>query len=153
MREVSHIAVGVHDMEKSLHFYRDLLGLRVVLDEVQDIGGMEAMAQGTSKPTRRAVRLVWQDGDWAPFVVLSQFPGVESNPPPKLNQVGINHFALWVDDLRERAAKLEKAGVKFLLAPHEISARAYGGGEDEKVLTCVFADPDGTFVQLDQRVE
>ncbi len=153
MRGVSHVAVGVRDMEKSIHFYRDLLGLRVVLDEVQDIGGIRAMSQGAgARPTRRVVHLVWQDGDWAPFLVLSEFRGVESPPPPKLNHVGVNHFALWVDDLRERAAKLERAGVKVQLAPSEVGATAYGGGKHDKVLTCIVEDPDGTLVQFDQRM-
>src|SRR5579885_1915887 len=153
MRGVSHVAVGVRDMEKSLHFYRDLLGLRVVSDEVQDIGGIRAMSEGTSRPTRRAVHLVWEDVPWAPFLVLSEFPGVQSNPPPRLNHVGINHFALWVDDLRERAEKLERAGVKFQLKPAEVPAPTYGGGQHEKVLTCIVEDPDGTLIQFDQQLK
>jgi len=153
MRGVSHVAVGVRDMDRSLRFYRDLLGLRVVLDEVQDIGGIPGMREGIPKPTRRVVHLVWQDEAWAPFVVLSEFRGVESGPPPKLNHVGVNHFAFWVDGLRERAAKLEQAGVKFILPPREVSAPTYGGGKDEKVLTCIFEDPDATLLQFDERVE
>lgn len=153
MRGVSHVAVGVRDMDRALGFYRDLLDLRVVLDEVQDIGGIRAFREGTARPTRRVVHLVWQDGDWAPFIVLSEFRGVESGLPPKLNHVGVNHFALWVDDLKERAAKLEKSGVKFVLTPSEVGGPTYGGGKEEKVLTCIFEDPDGTLIQFDQRVE
>ena len=33
---VSHIAICVRDMDKSLGFYRDILGMRVTLDQVQD---------------------------------------------------------------------------------------------------------------------
>ncbi|HEY2105357.1 MAG TPA: VOC family protein [Candidatus Binataceae bacterium] len=154
MNGVSHVAVGVRDMDKALHFYRDLLGLRVVLDEVQEIGGIAAMREGAAaKPTRRVVHLVWQDGDWAPFVVLSEFRGVQSPAPPKLNHLGVNHFALWVDDLRERAAKLEQAGVKFSLKPNEVGGPTYGGGQHDKVLTCIFEDPDGTLIQFDQRMQ
>jgi lactoylglutathione lyase len=153
MRGVSHVAVGVRDMEKSLRFYRDLLGLRVVMDEVQDIGGIRAMSEGSTRPQRRAVHLVWEDVPWAPFLVLSQFSGVQSNPPPKLNHVGINHFALWVDNLRERAEQLERAGVKFQLKPAEVPAPTYNGGKDEKVLTCIFEDPDGTLIQFDQQLK
>ena len=31
---VSHIAIGVRDMERSLAFYRDTLGFEVVRDEI-----------------------------------------------------------------------------------------------------------------------
>ena len=154
MRGVSHVAVGVRDMDKSLRFYRDLLGLRVVLDEVQDIGGIAAMREGAAaRPSRRVVHLVWQDEDWAPFVVLSEFRGVESGPPPKLNHVGVNHFAFWVDDLKDRAAKLEQSGVKFQLRPSEVAGPTYSGGKSDKVMTCIFEDPDGTLIQFDQRMQ
>ncbi len=43
MRAVSHIAIGVRDMERSLHFYRDLLGLRVTLDTMENIGGLKRL--------------------------------------------------------------------------------------------------------------
>jgi catechol 2,3-dioxygenase-like lactoylglutathione lyase family enzyme len=153
MRGVSHIAVGVRDMEKSLRFYRDQLGLRVILDHVEDISRIRAMREGAEgNPSRRVVHLVWQDGDWAPFMVLSEFRGVESGPPPKLNQLGVNHFALWVDNLKERAAKLEQAGVTFRLRPTEVPGPTYGGAKSDKVLTCIFEDPDGTLIQFDQRV-
>lgn len=153
MRGVSHIAVGVRDMDKSLHFYRDLLGLRVVMDEVQDIGGIRAMSEGsTERPSRRVVHLIWKDEPWAPFIVLSEFRGVQSNPPPKLNHLGVNHFALWVDDLRQRAEALERAGVKLQLRPSEVSGPTYNGGENDKVLTCIFEDPDGTLIQFDQQM-
>ncbi len=143
MRGVSHVAVGVRDMDRSLRFYRDLLGLRVVLDEVQDIGGwawgFPSLMPGT--PPGSASGLAGRG------------LGAVSGPPPKLNHVGVNHFAFWVDDLKGRAAKLEQAGVKFILPPREVSAPTYGGGKDEKVLTCIFEDPDATLLQFDQRVE
>ena len=33
IRGTSHIAIGVSNMERSLGFYRDLLGLKVTLDD------------------------------------------------------------------------------------------------------------------------
>ena len=32
MKGISHVAIGVSDMERSLPFYRDVLGLEVMLD-------------------------------------------------------------------------------------------------------------------------
>ena len=65
MNGVSHVAVGVRDMDKALRFYRNLLGLRVVLDEVQEIGGIAAMREGAApKPTRRDI---WMLRSW-PFL-------------------------------------------------------------------------------------
>ncbi len=36
MRAISHVAVGVSDMEQLLPFYRDLLGLKVSLDTAEN---------------------------------------------------------------------------------------------------------------------
>jgi hypothetical protein len=33
-----------------------------------------------------------------------------------------------------------------------VGGDGYGGGEGDKVLTCIFEDPDGTLLQFDQQV-
>jgi catechol 2,3-dioxygenase-like lactoylglutathione lyase family enzyme len=38
MKGISHVAIGVSDMVRSLPFYRDLLGLEVMLDTEEKIG-------------------------------------------------------------------------------------------------------------------
>jgi catechol 2,3-dioxygenase-like lactoylglutathione lyase family enzyme len=140
MKGISHLAIGVSDMERSLPFYRDLLELEVMLDSEETVG------QGK----RRAVYLRW-GGDGG-FLVLSQTLGREpSGKPLRLHQVGMHHFAFLVDDLRDRLAKLSRAGVKVLVPPYEAEATAYGEKGGKKVLTCLFEDPDGTILQFDQR--
>jgi catechol 2,3-dioxygenase-like lactoylglutathione lyase family enzyme len=148
MRGISHIAIGVRDMDKSLPFYRDVLGLRVVKDEVERMGGM----RGVADKTRRAVRLVWDNGLWATYVVLSQSAGTASGTPSKLDQIGIHHFAFWVDQIRDRFERVKGSGASIVLSLTEVSGDGYGGGEGDKVLTCIFEDPDGTLLQFDQQV-
>ena len=152
MRAVSHVAIGVSDMDRALHFYRDLLGLRVTLDTMERIGGMGPMFANPQKGQRHAVYLRFEDGPHASFVVLSQNPGEPSGRPLKVDQVGLHHFSFWVDDLRERVEKLKAAGVKILLPPTESDTLAYGEPAGGKVLTALFEDPDGTIVQFDQRL-
>jgi catechol 2,3-dioxygenase-like lactoylglutathione lyase family enzyme len=152
MRAVSHVAIGVSDMDRALHFYRDLLGLRVTLDTMERIGGTSPLFANPQKGQRRAVYMRFEDGPHASFIVLSQNPGEPSGHPLKVDQVGLHHFAFWVDDLRERIEKLTTAGVKVLLAPTESDTVAYGEPPGGKVLTALFEDPDGTIVQFDQRL-
>jgi catechol 2,3-dioxygenase-like lactoylglutathione lyase family enzyme len=153
MRAVSHIAVGVRDMDKSLHFYRDLLGLRVTTDAMENVGGLKSLFANDQKGKRRAVYLRFEDGPHASFLVLSQSPGAASGEPIKLDQIGVHHFAFWVDNLRERIEALRAAGVPILAGPFEADSVAYGESPGKKVLTCLFSDPDGIIVQYDQRVE
>lgn len=152
MRAVSHIAIGVSDMDRALHFYRDLLGLRVTLDTLERIGGMGTLFANPQKGQRRAVYMRFEDGPHASFIVLSQNPGEPSGRPLKIDQVGLHHFSFWVDDLRERVEKLKAADVKILLPPTESDTVAYGEPAGGKVLTALFEDPDGTIVQFDQRL-
>ena len=152
MRAVSHIAIGVSDMERALHFYRDLLGLRVTLDTMERIGGMGPLFANPQTGQRRAVYMRFEDGPHASFIVLSQHPGESSGHPLKIDQVGLHHFSFWVDDLRDRIEKLKAAGVKILLQPTESDTVAYGEPAGGKVLTALFEDPDGTIVQFDQRL-
>jgi catechol 2,3-dioxygenase-like lactoylglutathione lyase family enzyme len=152
MRAVSHIAIGVRDMDKSLHFYRDLLGLKVSLDTMENIGGLKTLFTNPQKGKRRAVYMRFEDGPHASFLVLSQNPGETPGEAIKLDQVGVHHFAFWVDDLRERVEKLKAAGVPILVPPMESDTVAYGEPAGKKVLTSLFQDPDGIIVQFDQRL-
>src|ERR1700719_2008330 len=130
MKGISHLAIGVSDMERSLPFYRDNLGLEVMLDSEEKVG------QGS----RRAVYMRWDKGGG--FLVLSQTLDREpSGKPLRLHQVGMHHFAFLVDDLRARAEKLTHAGVKMLVPPYEADAIAYGERGAGKFLTCLFEDP------------
>ena len=56
---ISHIAICVRDLDKSLAFYRDILGMRVAADRIQDTttGGLPYVYKHPRK-TRRQVRLM-----------------------------------------------------------------------------------------------
>lgn len=152
IRATSHIAIGVSNMERALHFYRDLLGLRVTLnDPNENPGGMLSTVSGTKRGSRHGVYLRWDDGPDATFIVLSEDHPTHGEPL-KLNQVGIHHFAFWVDDLQETFEKVKAAGVPIVLPPTAFDTIAYGETSGSKVLTTLFKDPDGTVIQLDQRV-
>lgn len=153
IRGTSHIAIGVSNMERSLRFYRDLLGLKVTLDDPQENpGGMLSRVQGGQQPrTRHGVYLRWEDGPDATFIVLSQDQPV-SGEAIKLNQVGIHHFAFWVDDLEAAFEKVKAAGVPIVLPPTTFDTVAYGEPAGGKVMTTLFKDPDGIVIQLDQRI-
>ena len=152
IRATSHIAIGVSNMAESLKFYRDLLGLRVSLDDPnENPGGMIRTVTGAERPGRHGVYLRWEDGPDATFIVLSQNRPT-SGEAINLTQVGIHHFAFWVDDLEETFEKVKAAGVPVVLAPRVFDSVAYGEAPGGKVMTTLFKDPDGIVIQLDQRV-
>jgi catechol 2,3-dioxygenase-like lactoylglutathione lyase family enzyme len=69
MNGISHVAIGVRDMERSPRFYRDLLGLEVRSDEMQPIGGMPTLYANPETGKRRAVNLRYGKGNDRGFLV------------------------------------------------------------------------------------
>src|SRR5260370_17667570 len=75
MNGVSHLAIGVRDMERSIRFYRDLLGLEVKYDAMQPVGPLSNLYRNPEKGQRRAVHLHYGKGESAGFLVLTEMPG------------------------------------------------------------------------------
>jgi len=153
MNGVSHVAIGVRDMDKSLKFYRDVLGLEVRFDASQPIGAMPRLYAKPEKGTRRAVHLHYGSGASGGFLVLSEMPGGSPGNAIKLDEVGISHFSWWVDDIQAWHDKLKAAGAKILVPPTAADSSGYGEKPGKKFLTCLFEDPDGIILQLDQRAD
>jgi len=149
VRAISHVAVGVRDMERSLLFWRDALGLFVKLDAIEELPGIS----GQPARKRRAVYLGWSEGPRESFVVLDQPLSVEpSGEPARLFQTGVHHFSFWVDDMAQNVARVRAAGFDVLFEPATGDTVAYGEAPGGTVLSTFLRDPDGNYVQLDQRV-
>ena len=142
---ISHIAVCVRDLDKSLAFYRDILGMEVVFDQVQDTtsGGLPHVYQHARK-TRRTVHLKFGQDNNNPRLVVTSHPneGPDGNPI-KLDQVGLSHYSFSVPDTKALMADLTAKGVQ-LAAPPEVWADDQG-----KVSSFYVYDPDGILVQFD----
>jgi catechol 2,3-dioxygenase-like lactoylglutathione lyase family enzyme len=151
IRAVSHIAIGVRDLEAALPFYRDLLGLRVVVDREEHF-----QDPSTKPPTdlaRRAVYLRWADGLDSQFVVLDQhLASAATRQPAKLFQIGIHHIAFWVDDLEPYVRGAAAVGAAVVAPPVESGGASYAEPEGSRVRTVYLMDPEGNLIQLDQRV-
>ena len=116
---VSHIAVCVADLERSLHFYRDLLGLTVRLHTTQQMArrpGAESAEMYQRPRESRTVANVWFDDPETtqPFLVLTSHPGSQvEGDPIKLDQIGISHISFGVEDVRAYAEVLMAKGVSL----------------------------------------
>lgn len=146
---VSHLAFGVADLDRSLAFYRDVLGMKVRDDRTQRTGASAMYTASRAKGERRVANLTWEGSET--FLVLSQFPDTTGDAI-KLDQVGIHHVALWIDDVRGLYERLSAAGVTFVAEPIEFDAKGYGlaGGT---IVTCLLEDPDGIILQFDQHLQ
>ena len=62
IRRIEHFAIAVKDMEKSLRFYRDLLGMKLHSDKISSIEEHANIFRDASKGKRRHVQLVYGEG-------------------------------------------------------------------------------------------
>ena len=149
---VSHIAVCVRDLEKSLGFYRDVLGMKVKLHATQPMArraGAESAEMYQARHQSRTVANVWFEGpngeEVAPFLVLTSHPGDDvSGDAIKLDQIGISHISFNVDDVPSVAAELQAKGVPLAGTLEDFT------NADGIVRTIFVYDPDGILVQFDE---
>ena len=141
---VSHVAICVRDLDTALGFYRDILGMTVQADRMQDTtsGGLPHVYKHP-RQTRRQVRLAF--GETAkPTLTMTSHPGEEPDGEPiKLDQIGISHISFTVPDVKALAEELVSKGVQ-LAGPMEGFTNAQG-----EVSSIFVYDPDGILVQFD----
>lgn len=145
LRAVHHIGLTVADIERSIVFYRDVLGMTLLrrrphVDEIY-------VAQQTGFPEvvlNVASFKVSPDSPMSLEVV--QYMN-HAGPPAETatNRAGNSHLCITVNDLRACHAALLAQGVHFKSAPVTITAGPNTGG-----LVVYFYDPDGYMLELFQ---
>ena len=140
---VTHIGICVSDMDKSLEFYRDALGMTVLGDRMTD-----PTEHGRThnylreRQARRWVSLAYGDGA-TPTLTLTSHPGEDSDGEPiKLDMVGISHISFGVADVKSLTHELLDKGVE-LAGPIESFTDA-----DGDIRSIYVFDPDGILVQF-----
>ena len=138
-----HTGFNVSDMERSLEFYRDLLGLEVTNDLVVE---GEIFEQLTAQKNPRAHIVFLGNGDSRHMLELIQWlsPVGEPTNLPATNGVGLSHLGLRVDNVDEFYNSLSARGVRFINPPAVREDAVYP--RPQKL--CLMKDPDGNVIEL-----
>lgn len=144
-RGIDHFGVTVSDMERSLTFWRDQLGLE---EAGRGIVEWEHLDRLVALPDTMIewVELTIPGGG---TVELSQYhrPIGDAVGPGEENEPGRSHLSLMVDDLAAVFADLRRAGVRARTDDVvDIPRGSYAGGKAVYVF-----DPDGVEIELIQR--
>ena len=100
---IAHIAICVNDLEQSLAFYRDILGMTVKRHATQAMAmrpGASSSTMYDTPHTSRTVAYVYFNtpGVSGPFLVLTSHPGdAVGGTPIKLDQIGISPLSFVVE--------------------------------------------------------
>jgi len=142
---INHTCFVVEEIERSLAFYRDLLGMTVERDTLLE--GPEIARAWGLKDTR--YRLVYLGiGDNRHALELMQFHQPLSRQAKRsLTDIGTVHLGCIVNDLGKMYRELSAKGVKFTCPPIYRGERPYP--LSRKV--AIMLDPDGNLVELIER--
>ena len=139
-----HSNFTVSDMDRSLAFYRDLLGLIVMADQEPE-AAYPARVTGFPGATFRIVFL--QLPGETHFLELIQYKTRQGEPlPTATNRPGAGHICFLVHDLPATYERLTGHGVQFVSPPVLITQGVNEGG-----YAVYMRDPDGATIELLQR--
>jgi len=140
-----HTGIIVKNLDRSIYFYHDILGLQFSNEPSPWFEGDElASAVGVPGARLRQVCLLASEDSILELLEYSNRP--EGNDTPiQQNYLGAMHVALQVEDIYAKKAELEAKGVTFLSDVNIV---------DEGVLNgwrwVYFNDPDGIPLELVQ---
>jgi catechol 2,3-dioxygenase-like lactoylglutathione lyase family enzyme len=140
---VYHTGFTVSDLDRSLAFYRDVLGLRLVKRQT---GTAPYLATVTGFEGVRLEVAHLQPAAGGSMLELLQYVSHPAPPTDRAtNRPGNGHLCFKVDDLRGACAELRRQGVTLVSEPTEITSGAHAGG-----WAVYLRDPDGFTVELYQ---
>src|SRR5690606_12684205 len=116
IRRAHHTGFTVSNMERSLAFYRDALGLQVVAEQ---LGTAEYLSTITGFPgVRLKMAFLKVPGDDDHILELLEYVSHPAEPTDRAtNRPGNGHLCLVVDDVQAWYDELTAKGVTFISPP------------------------------------
>lgn len=145
LSDIHHIGLTVSDLERSIQFYRDVLGMTLIRrrpgvreDYISQQTGYEGVELSVasfkvSEASRQSLEIVQ-------YITHAGDPS-----EPATNRPGSSHLCLLVDDLGLCYEDLSNRGVRFKSEPVRITAGPNAGG-----LVIYLLDPDDYTIEMFQ---
>jgi catechol 2,3-dioxygenase-like lactoylglutathione lyase family enzyme len=146
IRGIEHIGITVPDIEAASEFLQAAFGAEVMYD-------IHASGDGSSDQAQLGVRagVKWVSSRMmrlgsGPNVELFEFADDDQRPPATASDLGIQHLALYVDDIDAARQRVIDAGGTSLTGPFVLGGPEGGDGEDNKWIYTL--TPWGSIVEL-----
>lgn len=142
IKGMNHVGISVANLDRSLEFYRDLLGMEVLI-QAQFGGERYEAIMGLKGASGRGAMLALKGTDLQVELFEFKHPAPKPGEPQRpVSDHGISHFCMTVSGIEGEYARLKAAGVPFHCPPLQFSATSkatYG------------RDPDGNVFELVER--
>jgi catechol 2,3-dioxygenase-like lactoylglutathione lyase family enzyme len=145
IRGIHHTAISTSDLQRSVRFYRDLLGFQEVFSSSWEIGSEVAdRIVGLKDSAAQLVMLRLGNVCLELFQYASPRPKPGESTRPVCDH-GITHICLDVTDIEAEYERLKAAGMRFHCPPQDVG----GGIRDAGGIRATYGrDPDGNVVEL-----
>jgi catechol 2,3-dioxygenase-like lactoylglutathione lyase family enzyme len=140
IHHIQHVGLTVSDLDRSIAFYRDILGLELHVAPNMPVEGPHvAHALGVEPPAALRVAF-FKVGDSDSQIELLQYlsPPSSTRRAAAQNNIGAAHVCFQVADVRAKIAELEAKGVEFVSSLNVLDDGALAGWR-----WVYFKDPDG----------
>ena len=143
LKAVHHVGLVVRDLDRSIYFYHDLLGLPFANEPTGWFDGPD-LERGVGVPGAVLRQTsMWVGPHSTMELIEYRNRPVESTRPVPNNHMGAAHVCFRVDDIRAKKADLESKGVEFYSDVNVVDEGPLAGWR-----WCYFSDPDGMALEL-----
>jgi lactoylglutathione lyase len=143
--DIHHVGLTVLDIERSIVFYRDLLGMTLHRRRPRVDNDYVALQTGYPGVVLNVASFKVSPDSPQSLEVVQYMDHAGPAAETATNRPGNSHLCLTVSDLRACCADLKAKGVRFKSEPVTITAGPNAGG-----LVVYFYDPDGYTLELFQ---
>jgi catechol 2,3-dioxygenase-like lactoylglutathione lyase family enzyme len=123
-RGIDHVGLTVPDLETASRFLEEALGAIPLYDlqapDAPPMAGAEAEMQLGLPSGAKVVHMRLLRVGEGPSLELFQFADASQRDAAALSDFGLQHFAVYVDDIDEAAARFEAAGGELLSSPNPL---------------------------------
>lgn len=143
LRAIHHAGLVVRDLDRSIYFYHDILGLPFANEPTGWFSGPE-LAAGVGVPgaVLRQVSMWAGEHSTMELIEYQNRPASSTASVPN-NYLGAAHVCFKVDDVRAKKAELEAKGVKFYSDVNVVDEGPLAGWR-----WVYFSDPDGLALEI-----
>ncbi len=142
MEGLYHTGITVSDLERSVQFYRDTLGLQLVVEPTLPSGGDE-LSRALDVPEANLRLAVFRIGQASLELLQYLNPVSPLDAPAPLHALGAMHVAFRVSDIEAEVTRLASQGVRFNGPIQENTEGPLAGWR-----WVYFRDPDGISLEL-----